>query len=313
MNLNALLVEKFIAAHKEAPEEVVLDFDATDDPVHGMQEGRFFHGYYGEYCFLPLYVFCGDHPLCALLRPSSADGARGAWAVLRALVRRLRKAWPEVRIVLRADSGFCRWRMLRWMENNDVSYIVGLARNARIQKTSAHLCAAAEALHASTGEKARLFGWIYYAAGTWDHGRTIIAKAEHTNGGSNPRYVVTNLKGDAADLYDRVYCARGDMENRIKEQQLGLFADRTSCSAWWPNQFRLLLSTLAYVLMAEVRRAAKDTAMAKAQATTLRNKLLKVGGIILRNTRRVRVHLSSAYPYREVFEAVARRLLASPA
>jgi len=313
VGLNALLVEKFIAAHKETPEEVVLDFDATDDPVHGMQEGRFFHGYYGGYCFLPLYVFCGDHPLCALLRPSSEDGARGAWAVLRALVRRLREAWPDVRIIFRADSGFCRWRMLRWMENNDVGYIVGLARNARIQKISAHLCAAAEALHASTGEKARLLGWIHYAAGTWDRERMVIAKAEHTDSGSNPRYVVTNLRGDAADLYNRVYCARGDMENRIKEQQLGLFADRTSCTSWWPNQLRLLLSTLAYVLVAEVRRAAKDTAMVKAQATTLRNKLLKVGGVIIRNTRRVRVHLSSAYPYREVFEAVARRLLASPA
>jgi len=196
------------------------------------------------------------------------------------------------------------------MERNQVDYIIGLARNPRLQKASAHLADLAQTEYKVSAEKQRLFGWLSYAAGTWDRKRHVIAKAEHTDGGPNPRYVVTSLRGGAADLYDRVYCARGDMENRIKEQQLGLFADRTSCHEWWPNQLRLIFSTLPYILAAEVRRALEGTPMAKLQAGTLRSRLLTVGGVVLRNTRRIRVHLCSAYPYREVFEKASRRLQA---
>jgi hypothetical protein len=309
MALNHLLVDLFIESHAEAPEEVILDFDATDDPVHGRQEGRFFHGYYDRYCFLPLYVFSGDQPLFAWLRPSNVDGARGAWAVLRYLCKKLRAAWPKVNIVLRADSGFCRWRMLRWCEEHDVDYIVGLARNTRLATLSEELTEQAERQWLDSGEKQREFDWIDYSARTWDQTRRVIAKAEHGEQGSNPRYVITSLRGDARDLYERIYCARGDMENRIKEQQLGLFADRTSCHRWWPNQLRLLLSTLAYVLMEGLRRLAlQGTEWARRQATTLRCSLLKIGAVVVRNTRRVIVHLSSAYPHRDVFAAAHARL-----
>lgn len=311
MALNELLVDLFIESHSEAPEELILDFDATDDPVHGRQEGRFFHGYYDHYCFLPLYVFSGDQPLFAWLRPSNIDGARGAWAVLRYLTKRLRAAWPQVRIVLRADSGFCRWRMLRWCEANQVNYIVGLAKNKRLNAMIEPLAKQAEALWEKSAEKQRVFGWLDYGAHTWDHPRRVIAKAEHGSKGSNPRYVVTNLSGDAQELYEEIYCARGDMENRIKEQQLGLFADRTSCHRWWPNQLRLMLSTLAYTLIDGLRRVAlRGTDWTRKQASTLRCSLLKVGAVILRNTRRIVVHLSSSYPYREVFIAANAQLRA---
>jgi hypothetical protein len=311
--LNGLLVDLFIESHGAPPEEVVLDFDATDDPVHGRQEGRFFHGYYDRYCFLPLYVFCGDQPLLAWLRPSNTDGARGAWAALRWLVRKLRAAWPGVRIILRADSGFCRWKMLRWCEGNGVGYIVGIAKNARLDAAASHLLAAAEARHAHRGEKQRLFGWLRYAAGTWDRERWVIAKAEHGDGGANPRYVITNIPGDAQRLYDGIYCARGDMENRIKEQQLDLFAGRTSCHRWWPNQLRLMMSTMAYALIEGLRRLGLGaTGWARKQAGTLRCSLLKIGAVVMRNTRRVIVHLSSAYPHREVFVAAHRKLCQRP-
>jgi hypothetical protein len=311
MGLNNLLVDLFVEGHDAPPAEVILDFDATDDPVHGHQDGRAFHGYYDSYCFLPLYVFCGDRPLLAWLRPSDTDGARGAWAALRWLARRLRAAWPEVRIILRADSGFCRWRMLRWCEGNGVDYIVGLPKNPRLNSLSSHLMEAAEALHENRGGKVRLFGWMRYAAGTWDKGRWVIAKAEHGEKGANPRYLVTSLCGGAEDLYDRVYCARGDMENRIKEQQLDLFAGRTSCHRWWPNQLRLMFSTLAYALVEALRRLAlAGTGWARAQAGSIRLRLLKVGAVVRRNTRRIVVHLSSSYPYRKVFEASHAKLRA---
>jgi hypothetical protein len=311
MALNNLLMDLFIESHRKAPAEVVLDFDATDDPVHGRQEGRFFHGYYDRYCFLPLYVFCGSQPLLAWLRPSNTDGARGAWAALRWLVKRLRAAWPGVRIIWRADSGFCRWRMLRWSESNGVDYIVGLARNSRITELASSLQQQAQQRWEATGEKQRQFGWIEYAAGSWDCARRVIAKAEHSGKGSNPRFVVTSLEGAPQDLYDRVYCARGDMENRIKEQQLGLFADRTSCHVWWSNQLRLLLSTLGYVLIDGLRRLGLDgTEWARRQATTLRVCLLKIGAVIVRNTRRIVVHLSSSWPSRNYFLLVHARLRA---
>ena len=311
MALNDLLVDLFIESQEEAPKEVVLDFDATDDVVHGRQEGRFFHGYYDHYCFLPLYVFCGSQPLLAWLRPSNIDAARGAWLALRWLVERLREAWPGVRIIWRADSGFCRWRMLQWSERNGVDYIVGLARNSRVTQLASDLQQEAEQGWEASAEKQRRFDWIEYGARSWDRSRRVIAKAEHSEKGSNPRFVVTSLDGQAEALYDELYCARGDMENRIKEQQLGLFADRTSCHAWWPNQLRLLLSTLGYVLVDGLRRLGLEgTEWARRQASTLRVCLLKIGAVIVRNTRRVVVHLSSSWPGRDYFLLVHARLRA---
>jgi hypothetical protein len=303
------MVELFVESHKDPPNELILDFDATDDAVHGKQEGRFFHGYYDHYCFLPLYVFCGDQLLVSYLRPSNIDGARHAWAILALLVKRLRKAWPKVKIIFRGDSGFCRWRMLRWCENHGVYYIVGLAKNSRLNEMARPLLDQASQQYERTGIKQRLFGDISYAAKTWDRERRLIVKAEHTEQGSNPRYVVTNLEGDAQRLYDEVYCARGEMENRIKEQQLDLFADRTSCTKWWANQFRLMLSSLAYLLLEAIRRLGlKGTELAQAQCGTIRLKLLKIGAVMLRNSRRGYFHLSSACPYQALFFRVARRL-----
>ncbi len=303
------LVETFIASFERAPEELVLDFDATDDPVHGHQEGRFFHGYYDRYCFLPLYVFCGDHLLVSYLRPSNIDGAKHAWAVLALLVKRLRQAWPDVRIILRADSGFCRHKMLTWCERHDVGYIVGLAKNARLNRDAEMWMGWAEAAYRHSGDKQRLFVELRYGAHTWKKRRRVIARLEHGSKGANPRYVVTNLEGDGQSLYDDLYCQRGDMENRIKEQQLDMFADRTSCHKWWPNQFRLILASLAYSLIEAIRRLALDgTDMARAQAGTIRLKLLKIGAVVIRNTRRVRLHLSTACPDKVLFHLVAARL-----
>lgn len=306
--IHRVLVDQFIASFTEPPTELILDFDATDDPVHGNQEGRFFHGYYDQYCFLPLYVTCRDQLLVAYLRPSKIDGAKHSWAILALLVKRLRQVWPEVRIVLRADSGFCRWRMLRWCDRHAVYYIVGLAKNKRINELAAPQIDQARKRFEATGRKQRLFGNLRYGAHTWDRERRVIARVEHSSKGSNPRYVVTNLPGNPKKLYERIYCARGEMENRIKEQ-MQLFADRTSAHRWWPNQFRLLLSSLAYVLMETIRRLGlKGTELARAQVTTIRLKLLKIGAVILRNTRRVRFLLSSAHPYQHLYRLVAQRL-----
>jgi hypothetical protein len=302
-------VEQFITSHARPPAELVLDLDATDDPLHGKQEGAFFHGYYGHYCFLPLYVFCGERLLVAYLRPSNIDVARHAWAITALLVKRLRQAWPTVKIIVRGDGGFCRWRMLRWCDKHDVHYIVGLAKNDRLLALAQPLLEQAATQHAQTKQKQRVFGTIQYAAHTWDRARRVIVKAEHTDQGRNPRFVVTNLTGDAQVLYDAVYCARGEMENRIKEQQLGLFADRTSCHGWWANQWRLLLSGLAYTLMETLRRIGLvGTELARAQCGTIRLKLLKIGAVLVRNTRRVRFLLAASYPHQELFATVVARL-----
>ena len=304
-----VLVDTFIASFESPPEELVLDFDATDDALHGRQEGRFFHGYYDHYCFLPLYVFCGDQLLVSYLRPSNIDGARHAWAILALLVKRLRREWPEVRIILRADSGFCRYRMLTWCERHGVGYIVGLAKNARLNEQAEIWMAWAAAAYRHSREKQRLFVELRYGARSWGRRRRVIARLEHGAKGANPRYVVTNLEGHGAELYDDLYCKRGEMENRIKEQQLDLFADRTSCHKWWPNQFRLLLASLAYSLMEAIRRLAlKGTEMARAQAGTIRLKLLKIGAVVIRNTRRVSIHLSTGCPDKALFELAAQRL-----
>lgn len=307
--LHEVLIENFIGRRREAPSELILDFDATDDAVHGRQEGRFFHGYYDQYCFLPLYVFCGEELLVSYLRPSNIDGAKHAGAVTKLLVKRLRQAWPEVRITIRADSGFCRRKLLHWCERNGVHYVIGLAKNKRLAALAAPLIAQAERDYAQHDSKQRGFGEIDYAAGTWRAERRVIVRTEHGEQGSNPRYVVTNRDDDPATLYDGIYCQRGEMENRIKEQQLGLFADRTSCSDWWANQFRLLLASLAYTLMQTIREIGlHGTELARAQCTTIRLKLFKVGAAIVRSVRRIRFLLPSSYPYRELYELAALRL-----
>ena len=303
------LIDNFIASYKQAPRRLILDVDATDDRVHGDQAGRFFHGYYDHYCCLPLYVFCGDQRLVSYLRSSKIDGAKHSGAILALLIKRLRQAWPKVEILVRADAGFCRWRMLRWFDRHGVDYVMGIAKNPRLHDQSLALRTLAQWRYWMMGEKQRLFSEVRYAAQTWDTPRRVIVKAEHSARGSNPRFVVTHLTGKAQRIYDRLYCARGEMENRIKEQQLGLFADRTSCHTWWANQFRLLLSSLAYTLLETIRRVALHaTARARAQCGTLRLKLLRIGAIVLRNTRRIRLLLSSAYPNRELFCLVAARL-----
>ena len=303
------LVSRFIASFDRPPDELVLDFDATDDRVHGRQEGRFFHGYYDSYCFLPLYVFCGERLLVSYLRPSNIDGAKHAWAILALLVKRLRQAWPEVRITLRADSGFCRHKMLGWCERHGVGYIVGLAKNARLNDMAGATLDHAATAFAATGDKHRLFAELSYGAKTWSRERRVIARIEHTAKGTNPRYVVTNLEGQGQELYEKLYCQRGEMENRIKECQLDLFADRTSAHRWWPNQFRLIISSLAYCLIEAIRRLALvGSEMARAQAGTIRLRLLKIGAVVIRNTRRVTLHLSSACPNKTLFAMTAARL-----
>ena len=307
--MSKVLVELFVQSFQEAPSELILDFDATDDRVHGEQEGRAFHGYYGDWCFLPLYVFCGEQLLVSYLRPSNADPARHAWAILKLLVTRLRQEWPQVKIILRGDSGFCRWRTLRWCEQNKVDYVVGLAKNDRLLALVEKPMQQAAAAFEATKEKQRHFVRLEYAAQSWDRPRTVIAKAEHTAKGANPRFILTSLEGQEQNIYDKIYCARGEMENRIKEQQLGLFADRTSCHGWWANQFRLLLSSSAYVLMEYMRRVAlAGTELARAQVTTIRLKMLKIGTVILRNTRRIRLLFSSAYPHQQLFATMMIRL-----
>ncbi len=307
--INEILVENFIGSFKTAPDQLVLDFDSTDDPVHGDQIGSFFHGYHDHYCFLPLYVFFGTKLLVTYLRPSDIDNPQYAWAILSLLAKRLRQAWPKVKILFRGDSGFCRHRMFEWCEKNRLFYIVGIAKNNRLLDKSSSLIKQAGRRYRATGEKQRLFGSFTYAAGTWKRRRRIIVKAEHNRKGENPRFIVTNMAGDAKGLYDKMYCARGEAEKRIKEQQLCLFADRTSCMNWLPNQFRLLLSSVAYVLMDALRSLLlKGTRLAHARCDTLRLKLLKIGAVILRNTRRVHFLWSSAYPYQRLFTRISRCL-----
>ena len=284
--IHKVLFEQFVAAHPRPPRRLILDFDATDTPLHGEQEDRFFHGYYGGYCYLPLYVFCGRHLLVSYLRPSGGDGARHAWAILSLLVKALRARWPTVQIVFRGDSGFCRWRMMRWCEDHNVRYIVGIARNDRLREMADPLIEQAERTYQDTGARQRLFGSVRYGAYTWDRARRVIVKAEHNVLGPNPRFVVTNLKQTDRYLYDRIYCARGEMENRIKNQQLDLFAGRASCHRFWANQFRQLLSGLAYTLIEGLRRLAlSNTALATASPNRIRLTLLRIGAVVVRNTR----------------------------
>jgi len=304
-----VLVDQFIASHLDPPEHLILDFDATDDLIHGKQEGRFFHGYYDHHCFLPLYVFCGDELLTAYLRPSNIDAAKHSRAVLKLLVGKLRAAWPAVKITIRGDSGFCRWRLMRWCDSHGIGYVLGLAKNKVLQREAQFWTVAAKQLFESTGEPQRIFGTFSYEAGSWDRTRRIIVKAEHTAQGANPRFIVANVPGDPQELYEDVYCQRGEMENRIKEQQLGLFADRTSCHRFLANQFRLLLSSAAYVLVQALRRTAlAGTELARAQVGTIRLKLFKVAARVVVSVRRVVFHLASSYPYQAVFRQVYERM-----
>jgi hypothetical protein len=299
-----VLVNHFIAGHTTPPEHLILDFDATDDRVHGEQEFRFFHAYYDDHCFLPLYVFCGDELLVPYLRPSNIDAAKHARAILKLLVKKLRAAWPAVKITIRADSGFCRWRLMRWCDSQGIGYVLGLAKNPVLQRAAQDEIARAQRQYQATGQPQRLFGSFAYAAATWDRPRRVIVKAEHNAQGANPRFVVVNVPGDPQALYDEVYCQRGEMENRIKEQQLDLFADRTSCHRFLANQFRLLLSSAAYVLVQTLRRTAlAGTELARAQVGTLRLRLFKVAARVKVTARRVIFHLTSSYPYQEVFQA----------
>jgi Transposase DDE domain group 1 len=307
---NKLMVEKFIESFIEPPPEIILDFDATEDEVHGHQENRHFHGYYSCYCFLPLHVFCGNQLLISYLRPSNIDGAKHAWGILSLLVKRIRKSWPNVKITFRGDSGFCRNLMLRWCERKEVTYIVGIAQNSRLNKFSEEAQKLAEEEYNKTKEKQRIFSEFKYAAGSWKEERRVIAKSEHTDKGANPRYIVTNEKNfTPQELYEKHYCSRGDMENRIKEIKRGVFSDRTSCHEWWPNQLRLIFSSMAYILMERMRRIAlRNTELATAQCETIRLKLYKIGAIILRNTRRIRFLLSNNYPKQALFLETAKKL-----
>lgn len=305
----AVFIETFVRSHTTPPEELILDFDPTNDPVHGNQEMRFFHGYYDQYCFLPLYVFCGSHLLVAYLRPANIDGAKHSRAILKLLVQRFRRQWPNVRIIFRGDSGFARWKLLRWCDQHDVGYLIGLARNTVLERLARPWTEVSAAQFAQTNQKQRLFGEFVYGAETWDRERRVIVKAEHLDQGPNSRFVVTNLTTAPQPLYDEVYCQRGDAENRIKEQQLGLFADRTSCHDFVANQFRVLLSAAAYILLDYVRRQAlADTELAQAQVDTIRLKLLKIGARVVCSVRRVVLHLAESYPRQELLIRVLARL-----
>jgi hypothetical protein len=314
MRIAEVLVNQFIASHVQPPESLILDFDATDDPLHGRQEARFFHGYYDNYCYLPLYVFCGDELLAAYLRPSKIDASKHSRALLKLLVRRLRQAWPDVKITIRADSGFCRWRLMRWGDSNGIGYVLGLARNRALERLGADWIERAERQFKKTGQPQRIFGSFAYRASSWDRARRVIVKAEHTAQRPNPRFITVNVPGDPQELYEDVYCQRGEMENRIKEQQLDLFADRTSCHRLLANQFRLLLSSAAYVLFQALRRTAlRDTDLEKAQVGTIRLKLLKVAARVVVTARRVVFHLASSYPLQDRFRAVLERIMTAPA
>jgi hypothetical protein len=307
--LHGVLIDQFIASHKTTPEELVLDIDASDVPLHGNQESAQFHAYYDHHCYLPLYVFCGQAMLACVLRRSRIDAAKNAAALIKLLVQRLRRAWPDARIIVRGDSGFCRQRLLRWCERSGVSYIVGLARNARLEATVRYAEAMLAEEYERTGIKQRLIDEFSYAADSWDTQRRVIARLEHGSQGNNPRFVVTDLQGDAVQLYERLYCARGEAENRIKEAQLDLFGTRASCHRFAANQLRLLLAALAYTLMQRLRELAlKGSELERATAATIRVRLLKIGAAIVRNTRRVRVLLASHHPMRTLFLSAAQAL-----
>jgi hypothetical protein len=300
--IEALFVDLFLEAHKTPPKEIILDLDATDDPLHGHQEGRFFHGYYDCYCYLPLYVFCGRHLLAAKLRRSNIDASAGAVAEVERIVGQIRARWPPIKIVLRADSGFARDELMAWCEANGVDYVFGLARNERLVGAITPELAAAEAESLTRGGPARRFAdFAWRTLDSWSRARRVVAKAEHLPKGANPRFVVTSLPASARDarsLYEDVYCARGEVENRIKEQQLDLFADRTSAGTMRANQLRLWFASFAYVLLEALRRIGlRHTQFATATCGTIRLKLLKIGAQVRQSVRRIKIAMASACPY----------------
>lgn len=315
--MDDLLVGLFLEAHETAPAEIVVDVDATDDPLHGHQEGRFFHGYYRHYCYLPLYIFCGEHLLCARLRQADQDGAAGTTEELARIIGRIRLSWPNTRIIVRGDSGFCREALMDWCEAHGVDYVLGLAKNSRLKAAIATEMAEAKAQYEATQQAARLFrDFRYRTLKSWSCERRVIGKAEYLAKGENPRFVVTSLSTDKLDaraVYEDLYCARGEMENRIKEQQLALFADRTSTHEMRANQLRLYFSSFAYVLMQTLRRLGLDgTAMAKAQCDTIRLRLFKIGAHVHLSVRRVRIAFSESYPYAALFAHILRKLQRIP-
>jgi hypothetical protein len=310
--IDELLVKVFVESHQSAPAEIVLDVDTTDLPLHGKQEGRFFHGYYDNYCYLPLYVFCGEHVLCARLRQANHDAAFGCLGEIRRIVTQVRAAWPQVKIVLRGDSGFCRNELMSWCENNGVGFVFGLARNQRLRKIIGAEMHTATQQWNQTGKPARVFSEFEYQTkktkkGGWDCERRVVAKAEYIEGKENPRFVVTSLTSErwsAQALYEQLYCARGDMENRIKEQ-FSLFADRVSTETMRANQLRLYLSAMAYVLVSGLRRIGlRATELAQAQVSTIRTKLLKIGAQIRVSVRKVWVSMASSYPWQDLYQQV---------
>ena len=314
--VDRLFVDVFVAAHAEAPRQIILDLDATDDPLHGNQEGRFFHGYYGQYCYLPLYIFCGEFLLVARLRPSNIDASAGSVEELQRIVKQIRTVWPQVRIVVRGDSGFCREELMAWCEAAGVDYLLGLAKNKRLQAHIKEELRQAKQQYQESGRAARIFKQFYYKTRkSWSQQRRVVAKAEHLEKGENPRFVVTSLTAEewpASRLYEQLYCARGDMENRIKEQ-LMLFADRTSTAYLRSNQLRLYFSSVAYVLLQMLRHLGlQGTELAKAQCATIRLKLLKIGALIRLSVRKVWVSLAGGYPYVALFRQVHETLCAEP-
>jgi hypothetical protein len=301
-------VEEFLNSYDEPPEEIILDFDPTDDQIHGSQLGRFYQGYYGHYCFLPMYVFCGQHLLCAKLRPSDGDGSAGTVQDLQRIVPLIRERWPNVRIILRADSGFCREAIMRWCEKNRVEFILGLAQNTRLKAEIVEEMAQAKVAFEQTGEAARVFNdFTYQTLKSWSRSRRVVGKAEYI-GKENPRFIVTSLPSEtiaAKPLYEEVYCARGEMENRIKEQQLCLFADRTSCETMRANQLRLWFSSLAYVLLQKLREVGlKETELETARCDTIRLKVLKIGAQVRVTCRKVWLALAESYPWRTLFAQI---------
>jgi hypothetical protein len=308
-----LPVDVFLQAHRKPPKKIVLDLDATDDPLHGEQEGRFFHGYYRNYCYLPLYIFCGGDLLCAKLRPSNIDASAGAVKEVERIVRQIRQRWGKVRIILRGDSGFCREEIMAWCESNKVEYVLGLAKNSRLREAIECELKLVEEQCEETGRAARMYKELQYKTLTsWTRTRRVVGKAEHLAKGSNPRFVVTSLdenEWDSRSLYEDLYCARGDMENRIKEQQLYLFADRTSTHFMDSNQIRLWFSSVAYMLMHALRRMGlKNTELEQAQCHTIRLKLLKIGALIRITVRKIWLSFSEAYPYVNLFRRVMKNI-----
>jgi hypothetical protein len=316
--LDELMVQVCIESQEQAPAEVVLDVDATDDPLYGNQEGRFFHGYYGEYCYLPLYIFWGEYLLCARLREASEDPASAVIEELDRIVKKLRQAWPGLRIIVRGDSGFCRDEIMSWCEQNEqLDYVLGLAKNERLNKEIDSEMAQAQQMYNSSGAAARVFrDFRYRTRKSWSRERRVVGKAEYLAKGANPRFVVTSIASEekqARTLYEDFYCARGDMENRIKEQQLGLFADRTSTGWMRSNQLRLYFSSFAYILMQRLRQLGlKGTELAQAQCETIRLKLFKIGAQMTVTVRKVWISFSESYPYLDLFQRVWGRLQQSP-